>query len=123
MGKNHIFCGNGKEKVFANGGSIVNLSICLSDIPEEFVKKSEKNSKLYVNLELRERKEIGRYGDTHFIAVNQWKPGDTSSNSGVQSNGQSSGNPFGNNAEAKFGENSNTNKYNPADNFEDDIPF
>ena len=48
---------------------IINLSICLSDIPKDKIKKSEKNSKVYVNLALFERQEKNQYGDTHSISV------------------------------------------------------
>ncbi len=43
-------------------------SICLSDIPKRLIKKAD-NGKLYLNINVIERKEVGKYGDTHFIVA------------------------------------------------------
>lgn len=43
-------------------------SICLSDIPREVIKPAA-NGKLYVNIRVVERREVGQYGDTHFVSV------------------------------------------------------
>ena len=42
-------------------------SICLSDIPTELIKKLD-NGKLYLNVSVQERREVGTYGETHFIS-------------------------------------------------------
>ncbi len=42
-------------------------SICLSDIPKELIRTSEKNGKKYLTIEVRERREPGKYGDTHYV--------------------------------------------------------
>lgn len=44
-------------------------SICLSDIPQEHITISEKNGKKYLNIYVSQRKEKGKYGETHFIGV------------------------------------------------------
>ena len=44
-------------------------SICLSDIPQEHITISEKNGKKYLNIYVSQRKEEGKYGETHFIGV------------------------------------------------------
>jgi uncharacterized membrane protein len=75
--ENKIYCGSGKEIKFQNGGSLVKLSLCLSDIPDEFVKLSEKNGKKYVTLKLTSRKSIDNYGNTHSVEVDTWKPDST----------------------------------------------
>lgn len=41
-------------------------SICLTDIPKELI-TTGKNGKKYINIEVRERQQVGRYGDTHYI--------------------------------------------------------
>ena len=33
-----------------------------------------KNSKGYFNLDITDRKEIGKFGDTHSVSVDQWEP-------------------------------------------------
>ncbi|MGN0318274.1 MAG: hypothetical protein ACI4E1_10135 [Lachnospira sp.] len=42
-------------------------SLCLSDIPKRHIK--EVNGKKYLNIKVCETKEVGQYGDTHFVAV------------------------------------------------------
>lgn len=32
------------------------------------------NDKGYFNLEIKKRKEVGKYGDTHYLQVDEWKP-------------------------------------------------
>ncbi|MCQ2348931.1 MAG: hypothetical protein MJZ98_00455 [Paludibacteraceae bacterium] len=44
------------------------LDICLSDIPKELIKKVESNGKCYLYAKLVERKEMDKYGNTHFIS-------------------------------------------------------
>ena len=41
-------------------------SICLSDIPKELIREG-KNGKKYLSIEVRERREVGRFGDTHYV--------------------------------------------------------
>lgn len=41
-------------------------SICLSDIPQELVREG-KNGKKYLSVEVSARKNVGAYGDTHYI--------------------------------------------------------
>ncbi len=74
MAEPKIYCGNGKERVFQDGGSIIGISICLEDIPQQFMKKSEKNGKTYVNLDVLRKREIDQYGKTHSVTVNTYVP-------------------------------------------------
>lgn len=41
-------------------------SICLSDIDKNLIRKGS-NGKAYLTIEVCERQQIGRYGDTHYI--------------------------------------------------------
>lgn len=55
-----------------------NLNICLSDIPngiEKWAKTSEKNNKSYFSATIVERKEAGKFGETHFVKLS-WKEGE-----------------------------------------------
>ena len=52
---------------------MINVSICLSDIPKEAITKSEKNGKSYCNIIVDERKQVGNYGETHTVAMSQSK--------------------------------------------------
>lgn len=49
------------------------LSLCLSDIPKGSMKISEKNGKFYINLICDKRREVGKYEETHTLAVSQSK--------------------------------------------------
>lgn len=82
-------------------------SICLTDIPKEFITEG-KNGKKYVNFAVSKRKEVSQFGETHTITVSkpkdqrkegegltfigglkEWK-GNTGSGSNTQSNSSSS---------------------------------
>jgi len=69
-----IFVGKGKEKF---DGDVVAINICLTEIPKEHInaftnKKGE--TKSYVNLDVKRRKEADDRGNTHYVEVNTWKP-------------------------------------------------
>jgi hypothetical protein len=65
-----IYCGSGKR--IGTYGT-VSISICLDDIPAEYKTKS-KNGKVYVNLNVNEKREADQYGKTHSVTVDTWKP-------------------------------------------------
>lgn len=52
--------------------ALINISICLSDIPKDKVKLAT-NGKKYINLVVAERKEVSQYGETHTVFVSQTK--------------------------------------------------
>ena len=52
--------------------SFITISLCLSDIPRDRIKQVG-NGKKYINLMLSERKEIGKYGETHTLVVSKTK--------------------------------------------------
>jgi hypothetical protein len=66
-----IYVGTGKE--FGQYGD-VNIDICLSDLPKDWIKKSEKNGKSYIKLTVSKRKEADKYGNSHSVTVNTFKP-------------------------------------------------
>ena len=74
-----IYCGSGKR--IGTYGT-VSISICLDDIPAEYKTKSN-NGKVYVNLNVNEKREADQYGKTHSVTVDTWKP-----------DGQQSGKPL-----------------------------
>lgn len=49
-------------------GEILNLSLRLADM------QAIVNEKWYVNMSIMKRKEIGQYGDTHYVVENDYKP-------------------------------------------------
>jgi len=52
--------------------SLINISICLSDLPKDKIKEG-KNGKKYINLVVAKRKEISQYDETHTVFVSQTK--------------------------------------------------
>ena len=91
MAEGKIYCGNGKRRM----DWLVGISICLDDVPAEFI-KTGKNGKRYVNLDLCKNKDgADRYGNTHYITVNTWKPeGQQSSVSASEPQGALDSIPF-----------------------------
>jgi len=61
-----IYIWNGKQSKFG-----VRLSFSRKDLE---TMQSNLNEKGYINLNLNERKEIGKYGETHSMTVDTWKP-------------------------------------------------
>lgn len=51
---------------------LINLSICLSDIPKEKIKKGN-NGKSYANITVARRREPDQYGNTHSVFMGQLK--------------------------------------------------
>jgi hypothetical protein len=52
--------------------SLINISVCLTDIPKFKIKEAA-NGKKYINLCLSERREKGKFGETHALYVSQTK--------------------------------------------------
>jgi len=72
MDKETIYCGNGKEVKFDDGGSIVNLTIHLDKIKEHVY---DYNGSKYVNITLGKNKDgANEYGKTHYVKINDFKP-------------------------------------------------
>lgn len=68
-----IYCGNGRI-VSTKYGTFRSISICLSDIPKEFITKSEKNGKSYTKIIVSDKDAKDQYGNDVFVTVDQWKP-------------------------------------------------
>ena len=70
MENKNIYVGSGKK--FGKFDNI-SISICLEDV-KPFMTKSEKNGKHYVNLVVAEMKEANKWGKTHSVSIDNWKP-------------------------------------------------
>jgi len=91
MESNRIFCGNGK--LFGQYGGI-KISICVDDIPAEWIKKSTKNGKRYVSLNINANKNgIDQYDNTHNVSVDTFIP-DPNYRQGQQSQPPQQASPF-----------------------------
>lgn len=49
---------------------MISVSLCLSDIDKQFIKKG-KNGKFYVSLLVDRRLTTGQYGETHTVKINK----------------------------------------------------
>jgi len=90
MNENKIYCGNGKEKFFNNGGSVVNLMVDLTTLEKYFTEygftSNAGNKK--IKLKVFKNMNIDNYGNTHNVQIDTFKPnkspvqGQESSNQG-----------------------------------------
>jgi len=64
-----IYVANGKR---VGQYDLVNFALCLSKLPKELI--YEYQGKKYINLTIGANKEISKYGKTHAIWVNEFKP-------------------------------------------------
>lgn len=51
---------------------IINLSVCLTDLPKDKIKLAD-NGKKYISLTIRDLKTVDAYGNTHTLFVSQTK--------------------------------------------------
>lgn len=91
---------------------LINLSICLSDIPKDRMQKSEKNGKVYTNISVARRREVDQYGKTHTVYMNQSKE---------ERDARADKIYVGNGKEFIFNQTSSDNTTNSVS--EDDLPF
>jgi len=56
-----------------NFGDVIKLGFKVEDLVA-FVREHA-NAKGYINLDVVQRKEVGQYGDTHSIVLDDWQPG------------------------------------------------
>jgi hypothetical protein len=59
-----------KEKRFASGSSLVNIGVKAEDL-RAFL-DAYTNERGWLNLTVKERREVGKYGDTHMVTLDTW---------------------------------------------------
>jgi len=52
--------------------SLINISICLSELPKDKIKQAA-NGKKYINLTVARRKGVSQFGETHTVYVSNTK--------------------------------------------------
>jgi hypothetical protein len=67
-----IYVGSGKTQQ-GKYGEFFKVSICLSDLPKEFITEA-KNGKKYINLAINKKQQPDQYGKDLSVAVDTWKP-------------------------------------------------
>jgi len=108
MSEQKVYFGNGKEHTFNDGGSIVKLSFSSNDLANM---SGNLNEKGYINLVLSKRREEGKYGETHYMTLDTWKPTPQGGQQGQQQQANPAAQPQVNKVENNF------------DNFDENIPF
>jgi hypothetical protein len=90
--------------------------VCLSEIPKDRIKKSDKNNKSYCQIVIDERKELDKFGNTHTLYMNQTKEERADKVSKVY---------VGGGKELVFGSKQTTTKQPDSvqSDYEDDLPF
>ena len=68
------YCGSGKE--FGKYGDI-NVTINLSDITKDMI--TEYEGKKYLRVVVSKKREKDKFGKTHSVYLNEWKPEEKSS--------------------------------------------
>ncbi len=63
---------NAKEFKFRDGGSIIKISMQASTFAEWA--KQNQNDAGYINLVVSARRETGKFGETHSVTLDTWKP-------------------------------------------------
>jgi len=66
-----IYVWSGKQKE-TKLGNLLKISFSNNDITTLL---NNLNDKWYVNLNVNERKSVGKYGETHSITIDTWRPG------------------------------------------------
>ena len=69
--KTYLKC-SAKEKRFTDGGSLISLSVKVSELID-FAKRHG-NDRGYLNLTISPRREVGQYGDTHSVKLDTYEP-------------------------------------------------
>jgi hypothetical protein len=118
------YVGSGKEKTFPNGGSITTVSLEIDEIEKIFQEYGfvSKTGKRYIRITVGRRREVGKYGETHTVEVDTWKPDQKAQSSsggqGYQGYQKAAPKPSSGTAESYSEQFSD----DPPD-FPDDIPF
>jgi len=71
-----IYVGNGKEKTFDNGGSIINVTLDVDDLAKAFKEYgwTTPGQKRKIKVNVSKGRELDQYGNTHYVVVDTWKP-------------------------------------------------
>lgn len=72
----HIYCGSGKEKTFSDGGSIVTVTLNIDEILAQYNAYgfTTNAGKRTIKVKVSPRMTPGKYGETHSVEIDTWKP-------------------------------------------------
>ena len=74
-----IFVGSATKKEFPNGGHVITVHLECDDLEKYFNEFGyiNKRGKHVVKLKISQRREVGKFGDTHTVEIDTWKPDST----------------------------------------------
>jgi hypothetical protein len=76
--KNYCPGVNIKERKFSSGRNVLNVNLCVVKVCEWL--KTIENEKGYANVSITALRDVGKYGQTHCMWENTWKPESQSGN-------------------------------------------
>lgn len=71
-----IYTGNGKEKTFDGGGSIITLTLDIDQLVREYGNHGFKTDqgKRKIRIKVARSRQEDQYGNTHYSEIDQWHP-------------------------------------------------
>lgn len=119
----HIYCGSGKEKTFADGGSIITVTVDIDTLNREFPNYgfTTDGGKRKIRIKVGRRREIDQYGNSHNVEIDTWKPTNASQSTQGASNGNGYQNRQGSPSKPLSGSPEGVPDFE--DDFNSDIPF
>ena len=71
-----IYIGNGKERQFNNGGSIIRIMLDVDTLAKHFKEHgfTTEGGKRMIPINIGQNREVDRYGNTHNASIDTWKP-------------------------------------------------
>ena len=72
----HIYCGSGKDKEFADGGHLLTVTLNIDEILAQYDAYgfTTNAGKRTIKVKIGRRKTVGQYGETHTVEIDTWKP-------------------------------------------------
>lgn len=88
MSSDKIYCGNGKEKFFNNGGSIIEVTLDVDVLARNFNEhgftSNGQNPSRKIKVKIAARREVDSYGNSHYVEIDTWKPNQNGQQGGYQ---------------------------------------
>lgn len=71
-----IYCGNGKEKTFQDGGSIISLMLDVDTLAQHFKEHgfTTEQGRRKIRIKVCRSRNVDQYGNTHYAEIDTWKP-------------------------------------------------
>jgi NTP pyrophosphatase (non-canonical NTP hydrolase) len=83
----HIYCGSGKDKEFQDGGHLLTITLNIDEILAQYDAYgfTTNAGKRTIKVKVVRRREIGKYGETHTVEIDTFKPNAQNASQSTQS--------------------------------------